>query len=31
MTTLTLGEAQQRLPDAVAKALNGEEVAVKAG
>jgi hypothetical protein len=31
MTTLTLDEAQQRLPDAVEKALNGEEVAIKVG
>lgn len=31
MTTLTLDEAQQRLPDAVEMALNGEEVAIKVG
>ncbi len=31
MTTLTLDEAQQCLPDAVEKALNGEEVAIKVG
>jgi hypothetical protein len=31
MTTLTLDEAQQRLPDAVEKALNGEDVAIKVG
>ena len=31
MTVLTLDEAQQRLPDAVEKALNGEEVAIKVG
>jgi len=31
MTTLTLDEAQKRLPDAVEKALAGEEVAIKVG
>lgn len=31
MTTLTLDEAQQCLPDAVEKALNGEEVAIRVG
>jgi hypothetical protein len=31
MTTLTLDEAQQRHPDAVEKALKGEEVAIKVG
>ena len=31
MTTLTLDEAQQRLPDAVEKALKGDEVAIKVG
>lgn len=31
MTTLTLDEAQQRLPDAVEKALKGEEVAIQVG
>jgi antitoxin (DNA-binding transcriptional repressor) of toxin-antitoxin stability system len=31
MTTLTLDEAQQRLSDAVERALKGEEVAIKVG
>jgi hypothetical protein len=31
MTTLTLDEAQQRLPDALVKVLKGEEVAIKVG
>jgi hypothetical protein len=31
MTALTLAEAQRSLPDAVRKALNGEEVAIKIG
>ena len=31
MTALTLDEAQQNLPDAVRKALKGEEVAINVG
>lgn len=31
MTALTLDEAQRNLPDAVNKALQGEEVAIKVG
>ena len=31
MTTLTLDEAKQCLPDAVQRALNGEVVAIKVG
>ena len=31
MTALTLDEAQRNLPDAVRKALKGEEVAIKVG
>ena len=31
MTALTLDEAQRNLPDAVRKALQGEEVAIKVG
>ena len=31
MTALTLDEAQRNLPDAVRKALKGEEVSIKVG
>lgn len=31
MTTLTLDQAQRSLPDAVEKALKGEDVAIKIG
>jgi hypothetical protein len=31
MTTLTLDQAQRSLPDAVEKALKGEEVAIRVG